>query len=457
MKNLIGNIGAYIVALLMVVSFYGAMLYTGVATRSSIMLIGVIAFALYISFSIKKKSVPMTIAGFAASTILFYGLWLFNSLIKYLRSFENPLVNKGFVILLSILIFLIIWRIYKFLSRIYIIVKPDEAHVVTRINGEQYVYSGDNSAEPYNGNHYWDFSKIPMLRMFLGMTVQKTRFDDLKIEVENLKVKSEDKAELTIGSSVFHLRVDPKKVLTVSKRWPGADMDIKIFKEKIIDIIEESVELTVIKFPIKALVGGNAEVNTEFRKILEKRLTDDYGVIITNAKLSQESGPAVDAIKKVKTEDLRATEEEATQNAEKRIQIATEEKQVETNKVLITTAKGLKEKKVIEAEAEKEVKIKEAEATAKETELKAIAEAKKIIAEGKAEAGILKKLLGIKTTNKEVHLREEELEAVKAMAESLKELHPALSTVIGSGGSGLAEIIATIKGALGIDLKKISE
>jgi len=441
MKKLLENVGAYIIALLMVASFYGAMLYTGIATKSLVMLIGVAGFALYISFTIKKKSIPATIAGFTISTVLFYGLWLFNSLIKYLKNLENTKIGYSSIALLVLIIFLIVWIIYKFLSGIYVIVKPDEAHVVTRINGAQSIYSGNiKGIDNCFSNHYWDFSKIKILRMFLGMIVQEIRLDDFKIQIHDVTVKSKEKAELVIGDVVFHGRVE--KPIVASKTWPGEDMDIELFKEKISDIIEESTEITVIDYPIEKLVGGSKAVNKTFKKILEKRLGESYGIKITNAKLSQEKGAAVDLIKGKAAETLRGDQEVAKQEADERIEEATNKKELKGNITKKTIAEGLKA-----------VTITNANAKAEEIRINALAKAAEIVAEGGAKAKAIKEVFKVQEKHEGVFTIGMLKETVQADASR----HPGLTTLFGSGDKGIAqigEIMAMIKTISGIDIGK---
>ena len=457
MKKVLQNAMAFLVALFMFAAFWTILLASGLASRSLVMIIGAAIFAVWIFFSVKKKSVLSAVLSFFISFGSIYLIRGLNLLIGFLinlfKEINLPWIGYVLIGIFAIGLIILFLKIWRFLSGIYIIVKPDEAHVVTRINGEQYVYSGNKKIDGYAGNHYLDFSKIPWLKFFLGMTVQKTRLDDQKIEIPNIEdLKSEDRAELGMGLAAFHCRNEKPKI--VSKRWPGEDMDLKLFQEEILDLVKESVELTVAEFPIIKLVGGSMVVNQRFKEILQEKLGDEYGILITNANLSKENGDAVEAIKKVRSEELRGEEEEATLNADKKIQIATDLKQVAANKVIATTAEGLKKKKIIDAEAAKEVKIKEAEATAKDVELAAIADALKIIKEGGAKADALKKLVEAQASN-EVFLKAKALDTQQGIAEALKDLYPNLSYIIGQGGAGLAEVAALIKTGFGIDLNKI--
>lgn len=432
MKDFMKNLGAYIVALLMVASFYGAMLYTGVATRSLMMLIGVISFALYISFSIKKKSIPITIMGFAISTILFYGVWGLNLLISFLLNFLQKInfpgvsyLLIGLLVTITLLIFRSIW---KFLSGLYVIVKPDEAHIITRIDKSISVYSGadisDRSPElrkAYRGNHYWDFSGIKILKMVLGMIVQKTRFDDIKFEIKDVKVKSKNKAELIIGKAVFHFVVN--NPIKVAKIWPGKDMDIEEFKKEIFDIVEESVEISVTRFTAKQLTGGSEEVNLAFKKELIKKLSDNYGIEIINAKLSQEKGDVIDLIKDVETEKLRQKAEIAKQQAEEAIETAKEKKQQKINAVMKTEAEG--RKTVVETDAD-------------------------------AESQKIKKILEAQASGKDLFLATHPISAQVEIAKALSNLYKNATTIVNSGNSGdLIGNILAIGKSLGVNEKSI--
>ncbi len=448
MKNFAKSTGAFIIALLMVVAFYAVMLHTGIASKSLAMIIGVIGFTIFILFSTRKKSVPMVIISAITSAALFYSILginiLGNNLTNFLAKTNIPWLNYGIIVIIALIVVAIAIRIYKFFAKIYILLKPDEAHVITHINGSQIVYSGtDLEKNPYllgkeyGGNHYFDFSKMIWMKMFLGMTVQKTRLDDLRIEINDIHVKSECKAELQIGRAVFHFCV--LKPLTIARKWPGEDMDIERFKTETLDIIEESVEITTNEYPIEKLVGGNLEVNNTFKETLESKLEEDYGISITNAKLSQESGPAVDLVKKVKQEKLRGKSEVATQKANLSIQAAKTKTQEKINLLNLT-----------EAEGSKAVTIKNAEAEAEKIEIAALAEAKKIVAEGGAKAKALLELLKAQSEHKDVFT----IGSIEKIVAADASRFPELTTMFGGGEKGKDQInglLELIQAKLGVE------
>lgn len=257
------------------------------------------------------------------------------------------------------------------------------------------------------------------------MVVQETRFDDLNIEIKDIKVKSKNKAELTIGKAVFHFRV--YNPITVAKVWPGDDMDIDEFKKEVYDIVEEAVEVSVVRFTVEELTGGSKKVNKAFKKELISKLEENYGVEIVNAKLSQEKGEVIDLIKKVQAEELRKKAEVAKQEADAAIEAAREKKQQKINAVMEAEADG--RKKVVEIDAE-------------------------------AESQRIKKILEAQSSNKDMFLATHPMRVQENIAKALANLYQNATTIVNSGGSSsmIGEIIALGKswGISGDSIKAIA-
>ncbi len=117
MKDFMKNLGAVFAALMLGVALFAALLYFNVASRSTVILLGVITFSIVTALSMKKRPISGLITGAMISGTLMLSIVGVSILVKFSKSLE---AWKGYT-LIGIVIIIVVFIIIKTIKRIYII------------------------------------------------------------------------------------------------------------------------------------------------------------------------------------------------------------------------------------------------------------------------------------------------------------------------------------------------
>ena len=484
------NLGLFALAVIPTAIFWATMLAINPSCGFLELTISSTVFIIAIFFSMKRKSILIAIAGTIFSTILFYMVWGIHALVNF--TFEmlaipitylielakipmNYFIEIGheeasYVIIgvLALIVFLIIIRILKkvwqkikniikkvidLYNDMIIIVPNDEAHVITRKDGSITVYSGrtvfhQDAQKNYGGNHYLNWNKIKFLKFIFVMIIAIIEIDDTEMTVKNidnigcLGIKDEDgnigAGLVNIGLAGFNYRVNhPEKA---SLEFAGKGMSHVAFQKAILPIVREAVAVTVAKYTVTDLATGNIIVNEGFRDRLKEKLENRYGIEVTSGQLSEEGGDLIEEYRNIEKHRITGKAGAAEQKSLEVVQVATESKQKAANKVLVTTANGIKKAALVKANQDAEI-----------VKITAAAEYERIVKEGGAKAKALLELLKAQSKHKDVFT----IGILEKIVAADASRFPQLTTMFGGGEKGMnqiAEIIALVKTMSGIDI-----